>query len=117
LAGPQQQLEEEEKEDPPRGANNNKLKNKQGLSVMTEKRRNGRSQFPRFRPQSCKNEISEISPMQECKITPVAGLNLLPGKVSDSPNFFLNFFFPNFVLLCLFLGLWSGFINPPHCNL
>jgi len=46
-------------------------------------------------------------------LTPVAGSNLLPEKVSDSPNFFLEFFFLNSVLLCAFLGLWSGFINPP----
>ena len=32
---------------------------------------------------------------------------------SDSPNIFSEFFFPNSVLLCSFLGLWSGFINPP----
>jgi len=46
------------------------------------------------------------------KVTPVAGLNLLPVKVSDSPNFFSGFSYPNSVLLCSFLGLWSGFINP-----
>jgi len=28
-------------------------------------------------------------------------------KVSDSLNFFSEFLFPNFVLLCSFLGLWS----------
>jgi len=33
----------------------------------------------------------------------VAGLNLLPEKVSDSPNFFWEFFFLNSVLLCFFL--------------
>ena len=36
-------------------------------------------------------------------MTPVAGSNLLPEKVSDSPNLFSEFFFPNSVLLCSFL--------------
>jgi len=36
-------------------------------------------------------------------LTPVARLNLLWYKVSDSPNFFSKFFFPNSVLLCSFL--------------
>jgi len=45
-------------------------------------------------------------------VTPVAGLDLLPEKVSDSPNFSSEFFFPNSDLLCSFLGLWIGFINP-----
>jgi len=35
--------------------------------------------------------------------TPVARSNLLPWKVSDSPNFSWEFFFPNSVLLCSFL--------------
>jgi len=46
-------------------------------------------------------------------VTPVAGSNLLPEKVSNSPNFFSEIFFPNSVTLCSFLGLRSGFINPP----
>jgi len=33
--------------------------------------------------------------------------------ISDAPNFFSEFFFPNSVLLCSFLGLWSRSINPP----
>jgi len=47
-----------------------------------------------------------------CKLSPVAGSNLLLEKVSDSPNFFSEFVFPNSVFLCSFLGLWSGFVNP-----
>jgi len=46
-------------------------------------------------------------------LTPVAGHIFSLEKVSDSPNFFSEFFFPNSVLLCSFLGLWSGFINSP----
>jgi len=36
-------------------------------------------------------------------LSPVAGPNLLPEKVSDSPNFFSKFVFSNSVLLCPFL--------------
>jgi len=46
-------------------------------------------------------------------LTSVAGSNLLLDKVSDSPKLFTKFFFPNSVFMCAFLGLWSGFINPP----
>ena len=46
-------------------------------------------------------------------LTPVTGLIFLPEKVSDSANFCSEFFFPNSILLCSFLGLWSRFINPP----
>jgi len=46
-------------------------------------------------------------------LTPVAGLNLLRQNVSDSQNFFSEFFLLNSVLLFSFLGLGSGFINPP----
>jgi len=56
--------------------------------------------------------IFPTSPLLNCAhVTTVAGLNFLPGKVSDSPNFFSEFSFPNSVLLCFFLGPWSGFIN------
>ena len=46
--------------------------------------------------------------------TPVAGLKMLQWKVSDSPNFFSEFFFPNFVLLCSFLWAveWNLWIPP-----
>jgi len=37
-----------------------------GLNVLIENRRNRRRQFPQFRPQSRKNEISMIYPMQKC---------------------------------------------------
>jgi len=47
------------------------------------------------------------------RLMPAAGLNLLPEKVSNSPSIFSEFFFPNSVLLCSFLGLWSRFINSP----
>ena len=36
-----------------------------------------------------------------------------PGKIFHSPKNFSEFCLPNSVSLCSFLGLWSGFINPP----
>jgi len=58
-------------------------------------------------------DIGSLSKM-DTLLTPVARLNLLPEKVSDSSNFFFSeLFLSNFVLLFSFLGLWSGFKNPP----
>jgi len=41
-------------------------------------------------------------------IMPVAGSNLLLEKVSDSPNFSSELFFPNSVLMCSFLYIQDG---------
>ena len=45
-------------------------------------------------------------------VTPVARLKLLRLKVSDSPNFFSELFFPNSVLLCSFLWAVDSWIPP-----
>jgi len=61
----------------------------------------------------CAHRVLSLGWTILCDLTPVVGLNLLLEKVSDSPNFSLEFFFPNSILLCSFTGLWSGFMNPP----
>jgi len=48
--------------------------------------------------------------MREHKLTQVAGSNVIQEKVSDSPNFFLEFFFLNSVFNP---GLWSGIQKSP----
>jgi len=48
--------------------------------------------------------------MREHKLTQVAGSNVIPVKISDFPNFFLEFFFLNSVFNP---GLWSGIKKSP----